>query len=204
MTTINDLIRQRAKLATAADCIAGAMRDIERFGKEGSEAAGYAACWAAVMMATGIVKTGLSAVNKQAAAGFALIDNGIAQANKWLGAAKMPTITTKSELMKGVDPNLAGAAGFLRDVQQARGYLKKAGAKPPAHLALVLDLATQMSEDTILMLQAGQLAGQVSKNTRSNLTQVAARLHSMKVKISRLDSQVQMLMAKKELMDRTA
>lgn len=204
MTTINDLIRQRARLAAAADCIAGTMRDIERFGKEGSEAAGYAACWAAVMMATGIVKTGLSTVNKQAAAGFAVIDNGIAQANKWLGAAKMPTLTTKAELMKGVDPNLAGAAGFLRDVQEARGYLKKAGAKPPAHLALVLDLATQMAEDTILMLQAGQLAAQVTKNTRANLTQVAARLHAMKVKIGRLDSQVQMLIAKKDLVDRTA
>ena len=204
MTTINDLIRQRAKLAAAADCISDSMRDIERFGKEGSEAAGYAACWAAVMMATGIVKTGLCAVNKQAAAGFAFIDRGIEQANKWLGAAKMQTITTKSELMKGVDPNLAGAAGFLRDVREARSYLKKAGAKPPAHLALVLDLATQMSEDTILMLQAGQLSWQVAKYTRSNLAQVAIKLHAMKVKISRLDSQVQMLMAKRDLMERTA
>lgn len=204
MTTINDLIRQRARLAAAADCIAHAMGDIERFGQEGAENAGYAACWAAVMMATGIVKTGLSAVDKRAAAGFAFIDSAIAQANKWLGAAKMRTITTRAELMKGVDPNLAGAAGLLRDVREARNYLKKAGAKPPAHLALVLDLATQMSEDTILMLQAGQLQGQVARNTRANLTQVAARLHVMKTKISRLDSQVQMLLAKKDLLERTA
>jgi len=204
MTTINDLIRQRAKLAAAADCINASMRDIQRFGKEGAEYAGYAACWAAVMMATGIIKTGLSAVDKRAAAGFNLIDNAIAQANKWLGTAKMPTIATKADVMKGVDPNLAGAAGFLRDVREARGYLKKAGAKPPAHLALVLDLATQMSEDTILMLQAGQLQGQVAKNTRTNLAQVGARLHAMNVKISRLDSQVQMLMAKRDLMERTA
>ena len=204
MSTLNDLIRQRAKLAAAAADIAGAMRDIQGYGKEGSDAAGYAACWAAVMMATDIVKTGLSAVNKQAAAGFAAIDKGIAQANKYLGAARLHTITTKAEVMKGVDPNLAGAAGFLRDVTEARNFLKKAGAKPPAHLTLILDLATQMSEDTILMLQAGQLQGQVIRNTRSSLAQVAARLHAVRVKIMRLDNQVQMLMAQRDLLARIA
>ena len=204
MTTINDLIQQRAKLAAAADRVSAAMRDIERFGNEGAEYAGYAACWAAVMMATDIIKTGLSAVDKRASAGFELIDNAITQANRWLAAAKMPTIATKSELMKGVDSNLAGAAGFLRDVREARSYLKKAGAKPPAHLALVLDLATQMSEDMVLMLEAGQLQGRVVKTTRSNVAQVGTRLHAIKVKIARLDSQVQMLIAKKDLIERTA
>jgi hypothetical protein len=204
MTTINDLIQQRAKLAAAANHISDAVRDIERFGKEGAEYAGYAACWAAVMMATGIIKTGLSAVDKRASEGFGLIDNAITQANRWLAAAKMPTIATKSDLMKGVNPNLAGAAGFLRDVREARSYLKKAGAKPPAHLALVLDLATQMSEDMILMLEAGQLQGRVVKNTRSNVAQVGTRLHAIKVKIARLDDQVRMLIEKRDLLERAA
>ena len=79
-----------------------------------------------------------------------------------------------------------------------------AGAKPPAHLALVLDLATQMSEDMVLMLEAGQLQGRVVKTTRSNVAQVGTRLHAIKVKIARLDSQVQMLIAKKDLIERTA
>ena len=186
MTTINDLTQQRAKLAAAADCISASIRDIERFGKEGAEYPGYAVCWAAGMLATGIIKTGLSAVDKRASEGFGLIDNATTQANRWLAAAKMPTIATKS------------------DVRGARNDQQKAGAKPPVHLALVLDLATQMSEDMTLMLEAGQLQGRVVKNTGSNVAQVGARLHAIRIKSSRLDSQVQMLIAKRDLMERTA
>lgn len=204
MATPLDLIQKRAALNNAANAIAAAMQDIQSAGREGSEAAGYAACWAAVMMATGIVKTGLTVSNKGAAAGFAAIDGAIANANKVLGALGMRTIATKGEAMKSLDPNLAGAAGFLRDVGEARRILKQAGANPPAHLKLLLDLATQMAEDTLLMLQAGQTQGDVHRNTRAAHHQAAARLHALRTKIMLLDNQISMLLAQRDVMQRTA
>lgn len=204
MTMFSELVQRRARLAAAGDAIAGTLRDIQNAGREGSEAAGIAACWAAVMMATGIVKTGLSISNKTAAAGFGAIDSAISSANRVLTELQMPTIATKGDVMKAVDPNLQGAAGFIRSVNEARAFLKKAGANPPPHVKLMLDLATQMAEDTLLMLQAGQTQAVVNRNTQLAMRQVVTRLQAMRQKILLLDGQIAWLLSQHDLYKHTA
>lgn len=204
MTMFSELVQKRAQLAAAGDAIAAAVRDIQNAGREGADAAGYAACWAAVMMATGIVKTGLTVSNKAAAAGFGAIDSAISNANRVLAALKMPTIATKGDVMKAVDPNLQGAAGFIRSVNEARAFLKKAGVNPPPHVKLMLDLATQMAEDTLLMLQAGQMQADVSRNTQVAMRQAVTRLQAMRHKILLLDGQIAWALSQRDLYNRTA
>jgi hypothetical protein len=147
---------QRARLMALQRDIESAMRDVDRFSKEGALYAGIAAGWAATLMVCDILKVGLSAMDRRAAVLFKAQDRQISNANKVLKTLGLPTLTSKEELMAGVDPNLQGAIKLTSEIREAQAFLKKQGAKAPKHIALLIDLGTVMADDTVLLIQAGQ------------------------------------------------
>lgn len=204
MTTIHALMQQRARLQLCADQIRAAIQDIEGFRKEGSDAAGYAAAWAAVMMATGILRTGLSAADRRAGLMFSALDKAVERADRVLKFFGGPQIGKKADLLASLDPNLRQVSTLTKDVREAQAFLRKHKVKPPKHLALVIDLALGMTDDTLLMLQAGELQSQVGQHTGAALNQSLAHLRRVNARLTQLDARILQAFDQRDLFNRTA
>ena len=178
---------QRARLMALQRDIESAMRDVDRFSKEGALYAGIAAGWAATLMVCDILKVGLSAMDRRAAVLFKAQDRQISNANKVLKTLGLPTLTSKEELMAGVDPNLQGAIKLTSEIREAQAILKKQGAKAPKHIALLIDLGTVMADDTVLLIQAGQEQNHVRSNAENARNSMRSQLMRIRQRIEALD-----------------
>lgn len=178
---------QRARLMALQRDIESAMRDVDRFSKEGALYAGIAAGWAATLMVCDILKVGLSAMDRRAAVLFKAQDRQISNANKVLKTLGLPTLTRKEELMAGVDPNLQGAIKLTSEIREAQAFLKKQGAKAPKHIALLIDLGTVMADDTVLLIQAGQEQNHVRSNAENARNSMRSQLMRIRQRIEALD-----------------
>jgi hypothetical protein len=178
---------QRARLMALQRDIESAMRDVDRFSKEGALYAGIAAGWAATLMVCDILKVGLSAMDRRAAVLFKAQDRQISNANKVLKTLGLPTLTSKEELMAGVDPNLQGAIKLTSEIREAQAFLKKQGAKAPKHIALLIDLGTVMADDTVLLIQAGQEQNHVRSNAENARNSMRSQLMRIRQRIEALD-----------------
>lgn len=204
-TTPLEAIRaQRGRLQALERDIESAMRDVNRFSQEGALYAGIAAGWAATLMVCDILKIGMSAFDRRAAVLFKAQDRQIGQANKvlkWLG---MSTITTKEELMAGVDPNLQGVVKLTADIREAQAFLKDKGVKAPKEMKLLLDLGTAMADDTVLLIQAGQEQNHVRSNADKARSSMRAQLMRIRSRIRDLDTEFIRLMEAAQTLQRTA
>jgi hypothetical protein len=187
MSVLMDLAEKRRRLAEASDLIEAAAKDVVGARNEGVTNAGYAAAWAAVLLATDIIKAGISAVDAQAAAAFSGLDKAIGAANRLLPLLRMAPIATMADVLKSVDPNVQGVAGFLIDLREAKALLARARISAPRDLGLVLTLATGMAEDTLLLLQAGQQQQAIASRSGAALAAMATRLRTIRVKLMELD-----------------
>lgn len=204
MTTIHDLFLQRNQLHQCAALMRESIQDIDTIQKEGTEAAGYAAAWAAVLMTTDILRIGLSAGDRRARLLFQGLDRAIARADKVLVAFGQKPTMKKSDLMASLDPELRGTGQFIKDVREAQGFLKGQGVKPPKQLKLVMDLAMAMTEDTLLMLNAGQLQKQVGEQARHGRMQAAMHLKRVLSRLAHVDAQILQAFDQRDLFNRTA
>lgn len=204
MTMFSELVQRRARLQVCADQIRSALDDMHAYREQGTTYAGYAGAWAAVMMATGILRTGLSTVDKRAALLFSAVDRGIDRADRAISFFTHHHRVTKSDLMASLDPNLRPAATFVKDVRDAQAVLGKVKVNPPKHLKLVLELALGMTEDTLLLLQAGQLQHQVTAHANAALRAGTHRWRNILRTISLLDAQIADVLARRDLYNRTA
>jgi hypothetical protein len=139
------------------------------------------------LMVCDILKVGLSAMDRRAAVLFKAQDRQISNANKVLKTLGLPTLTSKEELMAGVDPNLQGAIKLTSEIREAQAFLKKQGAKAPKHIALLIDLGTVMADDTVLLIQAGQEQNHVRSNAENARNSMRSQLMRIRQRIEALD-----------------
>ena len=198
MTNLSELIAKRQRLSEAMRAVKEAAYDVARYRDEALNHVAYAAMWAAVLMATDVVKSGLSAADKRAAFGFSMLDRAIAKANKVLPLLRMAPIATKADALRAVDPNLQGAASFLSEVREARSVLSKARINAPKELDLVLNISLGMAEDTLLLLQAGQQQTLVAQQSAAVSANIRVQLQRMQSAIARLDVAISEFIAQYE------
>jgi hypothetical protein len=99
-----------------------------------------------------------------------------------------------ADVLRSVDPNHQGVAGFLIELREARALLARAEVTAPRDLDLVLTLATGMAEDTLLLLQAGQQQQAIASRSGGALAAIATRLRTIRQNIMELDMAVSGLM----------
>ena len=187
------LLAQRHRLRGVAEDVRRVMQDVGRFEAEGAHHANMAAVWAATLMVADILKIGLSAGDRRANVLFKAQDRAIEQANTVLKHLGLRTITTRGELLKTVDPNRRGAVNFVQHVREAQQFLKRHQAKAPKEIDLLLKIGIAMTEDSVLILQAGQTGQQVHAGAAAarasmlnNLSRVSQRILLIDQEITRM------------------
>lgn len=221
MVDINKLIAKRSRLTQALNDMTMMQREMQRTRNQGNFDAGMACVWAAVLLVTDIVKDGVSAYDKRAALAFTVLDKGIDQANKLLHAFRIAPIAKKSDALAALDPNLRQVAGWTHSIRQVQsvlhgaafvtkpggvvdGVLKQSGL-PPLHpkvggalqkasgprVDLMVNLALDMTEDTLLMLNAGQTQNRVNAINDAAIQRAGAQIRKVQVLIQKVDKEIQ-------------
>lgn len=183
---------QRERLRSVVEDIRSSIRNLNQIEGEAHRDAAMAAMWAATLMVCDILKIGLAAADKRASLIFSAQDRAVQSANRILKLFGAPTITTKADLMKSVSAELTPAAKATENLRTAMAELKKLKVpttgqpipvRIPKEAGLLVDLGVAMAQDTILLLEAGQLQRQASANVaqsrvmmRDQLTRVLTRL----------------------------
>lgn len=192
--SIATLMSDREKLETAAKAIDAAIHDMQAARADAQFNSGCAAAWAAVMMTCDIVRAGLSSAFRVADREFQAIDKGIALANHFLSFWGHTPIATKADLMATVDPEFRRTEDLLESVQAARQFLKKHRINPPPHAArqvnLILDLGVAMTEDTLLLMQAGNTGTRAAALADQGISAAQHRLRSIRTRINRINHQI--------------
>jgi hypothetical protein len=192
--TVLSLLDDRQRLEVAERAIVAAIHDMDSAGRGAQFNAGCAASWAAVMMTADIIRAGLSAGIRVADAEFQAIDKGIERANIFLSYWGHQSVTTKADLLKSVDPEFRGTVEALENVNTAREAFNKIKFNPPPNIArplnLLLDLAISMTDDTILMLQAGKTGNRAQQTADRGIKNAQAQLQGIRKKIRRINDQI--------------
>jgi hypothetical protein len=165
---------------------------------------GMAAGWAAVLMTMDILKHGVSAADKRAAVAFSVIDKGIEQANKLLIAFDRAPIERKEDALKSLDPGLRKASDFVQQVNQARSLLKGLGLKEKDQLGLTLDIASDMAQDTLLLLNVGVEQQRLGSMNDSAMMAAAHRLSFVQESLRKLDAEIDNVLRRYDLVRTTA
>ncbi len=193
-TVLAELRLKRIRLQDGIAAIEAARRDMSTFNAEGQRYAGFAATAAGVLMLTDIVSTGMQAMPGSIGTGsrflFTRWEQAEERARKLLKHFGVQT-TTKADLLKGVaDQTSRQILEVEEAVREAREHLKKVGVKPPKELAVVLDLASKMAQDSALMLDAARTGTRVGQQAKSQLTQVDMRLSRLRVQLHQVDTEI--------------
>lgn len=198
------LLLQRGRLADVLREIDQASRDISGYDAEGARNANLAAGWAATLMVANILKTGLSAVDRRVALLFKVADRRIAKANQVMKILGGPTLATRKDVLKTVDPNLRGTVEMLDDVRKVRAFLKDNKVPTNKDVDLVLDIGITMAEDAALIMQAGQTRQAVHDSASAAQANLRRTLDRTKASIRRIDEEILRMMAKADIVSRTA
>jgi putative protein kinase ArgK-like GTPase of G3E family len=134
-------------------------------GSDGARYAEVAAMWGATLMVAEICKLGLSASDRRARVLFNAQDKLFNQANKMLSIVGKGKIASKADILKTLDPELRGVNQMTDAVQKARRFLRSTGVVENKETKLVLDLAVELTQDTLLIMQAMNLQQAASSNT---------------------------------------
>jgi hypothetical protein len=188
--SLQELTMKRARLASIVDLMEQAQNDMNRAKDQGNFNSAMAMSWAAVLLAADLVKRGLSEANKQAALGFTVLDKGFAAADKLLVAFGRAPMAKKADALQSLDPNLRNVNAWVDQVSQVRGWLGKAGLKEDKHLGLVLDIVTDMTQDTLLMLQAGQDQTRNWNNATAAINRANQQIDKVQTSLKRLDAEI--------------
>jgi putative protein kinase ArgK-like GTPase of G3E family len=74
-------------------------------------------------------------------------------------------IASKADILKTLDPELRGVNQMTDTVQKARRFLRSTGGVENKETKLVRDLAVELTQDTLLIMQAMNLQQAASSNT---------------------------------------
>ena len=199
MSALTDLLSRRQRIVDTIAKMQAVRADVSRAGAEGRGDAMIAATWAAVMMVTDILKIAMSAGNKQAGAQFALQDKMIANADSVMQKFGASPMTKKSDLMAQVDPNLRTAAGITKSLRDAQGIMNSAAktlgqdtstATNFGKWNLVASIGVEMADDTILLIQAGQLGDQAIRGARIAQSQIDRLIAKQAQQLSAIDAKI--------------
>lgn len=198
-SNLTALQAQRQMVQSVANDIRSSLRDVDRYEGEAINAANMAAVWAATLMVCDIVRIGLSAADKKAALAFSTQDRAIQSANRVLKLFGSGGIATKASLMKSIGPELEGAAKATDTLRKVAGELKKlkvpttngpVPVKIPKEASLLVDLGLAMAEDTILLLQAGNMQRQASVTAAQSRMQMRQNLQKVLNRIMLIDGEI--------------
>jgi hypothetical protein len=181
---------QRELLALAVKDLAQTSSDVGGYGREGALFASYAACWAAALMVADIIKIGLKAGDRRARLLFDAQDQAVQRANKLIKAMGGRPLPQKADVLKSVDPQFNGVVGFLDDVKKSREFLKKHKAKEPKEVSLLLDLGIAMTEDSVLILDAGTQQQRSVQQAAAAQAQIRAKMARLQSKIAEFDREM--------------
>lgn len=203
-SAFQDLAGQRERVREAAEDIRKAMADLNRFDADSAHYATIAAAWAATLMVADILKIGLSAGDRRAKLLFDAQDKAIERADKVLKFLGLGSIETKADLMKSLDQNLQSTAKMADDIRKSRAFLKEKGLKASKEVNLVLDLATAMTEDTLLLLQAQQAQQRAFSQSAGARSQMRSQLARLRNRMLLIDEQLTQQFERAEKAGRTA
>jgi hypothetical protein len=192
------------RLQGIAKDIRSVQQDLLRFDREGAENAAYAATWAATLMVADVLRRSICAMDRRAPILFSAFDRKVATANKLLKMLGLKTIATREEIMRDIDPNLKPVVEFTRDVQEAREMLYKYKIRAPKEVDLILDLAIDMANDSILIMQTMQTAQQTRDRTNYNLSQVNHHLERVNRRIRNIQVEINRFIEQAQIRTRTA
>lgn len=195
---------EQLRLKGVADDIKSVRADLLRFDREGAENATYAAAWAATLMVADILRRSVSAMDRRASILFSAFDRKVATANKLMRLLGWKTIATREEIMKNVDRNLKPAVDFTKDIQRVRAMLKEYKIRAPKEVDLLLDLGIDITNDSILIMQSGQLVDQIHGRTNHNLSQNALALERINKRIRAVQLEMMHLIEQAQVRMRTA
>lgn len=200
---------QRQMLQSVAGDIRGSLQDVDRFENEAILDATFAAAWAATLMVCDILKIGLSAADKRADLLFKQQDDLIKTANKVLKLLGARTITTKADLMRSLGPEVTTASRATETVRTTMEQLRRMKVPTTRHplpvavpkeAGLLVDLGVAMAQDTLLLLEAGNLqrranvtAAQSRMQMRQSLNKVLSRIMLVEGEITREIERLQRL-----------
>jgi hypothetical protein len=201
---VAELYQQRERLRKTAADIRQASQDISRFRSEGADYAAYAATCAAVIMVTDILKHSMSAMDRRAKLLFGAMDKNVATANKVLKAFGQRQITTREDLLRNLDPDLQKPRAMLKVVEQARAFLKKHEVRETKEVKLLLDLGVAMTEDSLLIMQAGNTQVHVNNAANSAQANVRRSLEKTLQNLILIDNELTRQFEQLETLSRTA
>lgn len=194
-TPINQLqvlAAERDRLRGVIEDISRASNDVAQYDKDAAHYAAIAAAWAAVLMTTDILKISMSAMDRRARFLFDKIDERTATANKLLKVLGLPTITTRDDLMKNVDPSVRSVTDLVDKVKEVRAELKRQKIKVPKNADLMFDLTTAVVEDAALIVSAGRAAEGVHKHAvhaqvamKEQMARLSVRLRAVEAELTR-------------------
>lgn len=199
MSELSALLSRRTKLHTAIDEARKCKEDIVKYGSEGAQAATYASMWAAIMMVTDIVKIGVSAADPPAAFVFKGIDMLTDKADKLMQLFGSRPMTKKEDLLKQVDANLQNGVVIIGYIKKAKDVMAKFGLDKKLtgqalenfkHLTLVAELGVAMADDTLVLMQAGQLQSNANKVTQQAIAGIDRQITNMVRKVAEIDRQI--------------
>jgi len=126
------------------------------------------------------------------------------QANKMLSIVGKGKIASKADILKTLGPELRGVNQMTDAVQKARRFLRSTGVVENKEPKLVLDLAVEMTQDTLLIMHAINLQQAAS----SNATRTQAKMRESLERVSRrlliIDSEITRALERVEKNTRTA
>lgn len=194
MPNLSEMMAKRDQLERSVKMMSEAQRDIASSGAEGAKYAGYAAAWAAVIMVTDILRDCISFDNPEAAAGFEGIDKAVEGANKVLTAFGKTPITRKEDLVNSLDPELRNVNTMSGYTGKALKWLlnnsKKISPTSKKQLGLVVTLATDMTQDTLLMLQAGEDQNRITAGTAAALSRGYLQIERVRLLLFKINDQI--------------
>jgi len=213
MSNVRELLSKRQRLKFALQELKAARNDVSKFGAEADAAVVMAMMWASVMMVADILKIGMSAGDKRASILFSVIDNGMEKADRLLQLFGARPMVKKADLLKLVDPNLQKGVvviGYLRKcrdvIDKAAKQLKLSGDALENYKALdlVAKLGLAMADDSIVLMQAGNLQAENAARTRNAIAMIDRRVSDMSRKVAEIDREVDFMLQQKARLSRTA
>lgn len=199
MSALNDLLQRRDRIVQCLAKMRAARADTTKIGADGRLDATFAAAWAAVMMVTDILKIAMTAGNKQAAAQFALQDKMVEKADRLMQMFGSSPMTKKSDLMAQIDPNLKTAAGITKSLRDAQSAINKAATELKMDTSittnfgkwgLVAKIGIEMADDTLLLIQAGQIGDQAIRGARMAQSQIDRLIAKQSENLAAIDYQI--------------
>lgn len=126
-------------------------------------------------------------------------DRAIEAANRVMKLFGSPGSVTKAQLLKSLGPEFDSSIKVIESLRKAKSELKRVETSTsgksipiglPKEAGVLIDLGAAMAEDSILMLQAGNLQRQSNVNAAQSRMMMRQHLQRVLTRLILIDSEI--------------